>query len=378
MIVEMEKAGQLDRTVEAMPTEDELDARAAAGLGLTSPELAVLLAYAKITVAHEVVTSTLPDEAWTDEVLTEYFPSPLRGTFADQMAGHRLRRDIITTAVVNEAVNRGGISFLFRNTEETGADAAETIRAFHVVREVYGLRNLWRRVSELDNQVPTVAQTTVTLDLRRLVDRAVRHLVMSRRAPIDVTAEIARLRPGVAALLPTLDRLFQGREREAMQSHIGAVAALGIPADLAHAATCVTYGFGLIDVVDVAAETGQDLVEVAGVYFVLSERFGVDSLLSRISALPREDRWQSLARMALRYDLYGALTALTREVLPSAAPADPIHQVEVWERTNATAIERTRTMIREFDDSRTDLAALSVVLRQIRTLVQTTSPQRGE
>jgi glutamate dehydrogenase len=138
-------------------------------------------------------------------------------------------------------------------------------------------------------------------------------------------------------------------------------------------ATRGMYGFGLLDVVEVANTTGRPLEDVAGVYFALSERFRVDYLLSRISGLPRADRWQTLARMALRYDLYAALAALTGEVLAGTAAGDAEARVTEWEQTNAVAITRTRNAISEFDDSSADLAALSVLLRQIRTLVRTSS-----
>ncbi len=134
------------------------------------------------------------------------------------------------------------------------------------------------------------------------------------------------------------------------------------------------YSFGLLDIVEAAAKTGRDVDEVAGIYFVLSDRFRVDALLSKISLLPREDRWQTLARMALRYDLYAALAALTAEVLDSTeSGGSPEERVQEWEQANATSIARTRNAMGEFDESRADLAALSVLLRQIRTLVQVTA-----
>jgi glutamate dehydrogenase len=378
MITEMEKTGHLDRTIEALPSDEELDIRTAAGVGLTSPELAVLLAYTKILNEREIAESTLPDDDWTDQVLVDYFPTPLRERFRDRMRGHRLRREIVTTAVVNEAVNRGGVTFLFRAIEETGASPGDVVRAYVVVRDVYGMGDLWERTEALDTQMPTAVQTQLYLELRRLVDRVVRRLVSSRRSPIDVTGEIAALRPGVQALLPRMDELLQGRERDVVREHIAELTARGVPADVARDATYATYAFGLLDVVEVAAETRRDLDEVAGVYYGLSDRFRVDDLLSSISALPREDRWQSLARMALRYDLYAALGALTREVLAAGAPGRAsADQIEAWERLSATAIARTRNAMAEFDDSRADLAALSVLLRQIRTLVQTASAQSG-
>jgi glutamate dehydrogenase len=229
-------------------------------------------------------------------------------------------------------------------------------------------------VEALDDRVPTSAQTTVYLESRRLMDRAVRWLVTNRRSPIDVPGEIARFRDGVSRLLPRLDELFVGSERRALRAHVAQMIDAGLPADVAEAATRLMYSFGLLDVVETARVTGRDVDEVASVYFVLSERFRVDALLSKISLLPREDRWQTLARMALRYDLYAALAALTVEVLGSTSPSTPPEdRVNQWEQSNTTSVGRARKAMGEFDESRADLAALSVLLRQIRTLVRTSA-----
>ena len=181
LIGELEKRGQLDRTLEDLPNDEELDSRVELGIGLTGPEFAVLLAYVKIVLKHEILDSELPDEAWTEGVLVDYFPTPLRERFADAMTEHPLRREVVTTQLVNEAVNRGGTSFFHRASEETGASAADVLRASIVVREVYGLNDLHRAVESLDNQVPTESQTAVYLEMRRLLDRAVRWMVSNRR-----------------------------------------------------------------------------------------------------------------------------------------------------------------------------------------------------
>jgi glutamate dehydrogenase len=371
MISEWENAGLLDRTLEALPTDAAIATRLAAGMGLSSPELAILLAYAKINATREIQASSLPDDDWTSQVLVEYFPTHLRERFANRMPGHRLRREIVTTQIVNEAVNRGGLSFLYRAREETGASPADVLRAYVVVREVYDLRALWRAIEALDGTVPASAQTALILEVRRLIDRAVRWLVASRRSAINVTSEIERLRPGVRTLLPKLAELFQGRERDELQAHIGSLTLVGLPEDVASWGTRVMYGFGLLDIVEVSHRTGRDVTEVASVYFVLSERFRVDELLSKISALPRDDRWQTMARMALRYDLYLALSELTEEVLASSeATASAADRVAEWEQANAANIARTTNTLSEFADSVADLAPLSVLLRQIRTLVR--------
>ncbi|MFI0795735.1 NAD-glutamate dehydrogenase [Micromonospora rubida] len=372
MIGDLERSGALDRALEALPPDDELAVRTESGL--TAPEFAVLLAYVKIVLEREILAEGLADEEWTTEVLVNYFPTPMRERFAGRMGQHRLRRDIVTTVLVNEAINRGGISFVFRVVEETAASAADVIRAYVVVREVFGLRELWDAVEALDSKVDPELQTAVYLDTRRLLDRAVRWLVTNRRSPIDVPAETARLRDGVAQLLPGLENLFYGSEREAIAAHIDEMTSRGLPRGLAEQATRLMYSFGLLDVVETSTSTGRDVGEVASVYFVLSDRFRVDSLLSKISLLPREDRWQTLARMALRYDLYAALAALTAEVLGSTqGNLPPLERVLQWEQSNATSIHRAQRAMGEFDESRADLAALSVLLRQIRTLVRTSA-----
>ena len=149
-----------------------------------------------------------------------------------------------------------------------------------------------------------------------------------------------------------------------------------MPRDLAEWATRLMYGFGLLDIVEVAAETGRDVHEVAAVYYVVSDRFRVDDILSKISELPRADRWQTLARMALRYDLYAALAALTREVLRrlGGVARSPRSGSRSGRRPTPPAIARTRNAIGEFEESRADLAALSVLLRQIRTLPAASRP----
>jgi glutamate dehydrogenase len=165
-----------------------------------------------------------------------------------------------------------------------------------------------------------------------------------------------------------------GVERKSMENHVATLVELGIPAELAEWSTRIAYGFGLFDILETAKATGRDIVEVARVYFAISERFQIDVLLSHISKLPRNDRWQTLARMALRYDLYAALAGLTAEVLQSTPSEDvPADRVAEWEQVNAASIARAGNAMGSVQDTPTDLAALSVLLRQIRTLVKTSA-----
>jgi glutamate dehydrogenase len=274
--------------------------------------------------------------------------------------------------VVNDMVNHGGITFVYRATEETGAALVDIVRAYAVMVEVFELRDIWAEADALDNKAPTEAQLSVFAEGRRVIDRGVRWLVQSRSGPIDVEAEIARLKPGLDELLPQVPSLCVGKESAAVRAQIAEQAEHGVPLDLATRSTTALYGFGLLDVVELAQRMQTGYGEVAETYYTVSERFRMDDLLERISLLPRGDRWHALARMALRYDLYAALGALTSTVLKSVrGEMSAEERMDAWTEANAGSLARALNMLNLLpEDVQADLATLSVVLRQIRTVVR--------
>ena len=371
LIRDLEARRELDRELEALPRDAEIEARSSLGHGLTSPELSVLMAYAKLTLAHDVAESPLPDEGWAAAALRAYVPERLRLLAGARILEHPLRREIITTALVNRLVNRGGITYVFRTTEETGANPAEVVRAFAVVARVFDLDDVWARIEALDNVVPTTAQTALSLECRRLLDRSVRWLLQERRSAVDVGAEIEHF-AAVRELSPHVVGWLRGAERERWERRTTELETLGAPADLAGEVAALLDVFSLLDIVEIAAASKERPETVGELYFALSERFEVDAILGRITALPRGDRWSALARMSLRYDLYGALAALTRSVQAAAPDADrgPAARIAAWEAANAEGLARARATLHEISSGESfDLATLSVALRTIRTLV---------
>jgi glutamate dehydrogenase len=274
--------------------------------------------------------------------------------------------------VVNDMINRGGISFAYRVGEETGAGPVEVARAYTVAREVFALPEFWNCVEALDNVVPTVAQVALFLESRRLLDRATRWIVTARGGRVDVEAEIARFREAVARVMPLVPGMLVGVEKERLSARADELAALGAPRELALESGALLDGYGLLDVVEIAHATETDAEEVARLYFVLSERYEVDKILTRITQLPRDDRWSALARAALRSDLYGALRDMTRRVIVSTSGVtDAVERVEQWEEQQAEGLARARATLDEISAlEQFDLATLSVALRTIRTLVQ--------
>ncbi len=370
----MEQRGQLDRSLEFLPDEETLERRMEEGGGLTSPEFAVLAAYAKITLDAEVLASALPDDPWLEQILHGYFPAPLVERYQDRMAAHPLRREIITNALVNEMVNRGGITFSFRAQEETGASAEQVARAFLICQRVFDLPSFTRAVHDLDDTVSTKAQTALNREYRRLLDRSVRWFLQVRAGRLDVGAEVERFRATVRELAPAVPDLMVGSEAQSVREAAGRLRELGVPEELATRGASLLNVFQLLDVTEIAESTGRSATEVAGVYFALSDRYGVDAMLTRISGLERRDRWQALARAALRYDLYSALDALTIAVLTSTAGEEPDRRVLAWEETNADAVARSRQTLEEVRRlEKGDIASLSVALRTLRSVVRSTS-----
>ncbi|MEP6697004.1 MAG: NAD-glutamate dehydrogenase [Pseudonocardiales bacterium] len=371
LMSDLEQRGRLDRALEFLPDPEILAERAAAGLGLTSPELAVVMAYVKIVLEDEITPTALPDDPWLVHALLCYFPTPLRERFAGRMASHPLRREIITTQLVNDMVNRGGSTYVFRAVEEIGVSPVDVARAYLVAREVFGLNDLWAAVEALDGDLPTPAQTKLYLSIRRLLDRATRWLLQNRRHPIDIGAEIAHFRPGVQELMPQIPQMLVAAESDRLQADAAEQVGARVPEPLALLVAGLLDAFSLLDVVEVAASRTAPLAEVGRLYFMLSEHFHMDDLLDRIAQLDRGDRWHSLARSALRYDLYAALAEFAAEVLDTTSAGDAQGRIAEWEAANASSLARVQNSLGELAEETTyDLATLSVVLRQIRTMVR--------
>jgi len=368
---QLEQQGHLDRTLESLPNDRQIRERQLAGIGLTAPEFAVLLAYQKIRLSEELIASDLPDDRFLRGVLHDYFPVVLQERFPAQIDAHPLRRQIITTAVVNALVNLAGITFMYRLREETGASAADVTRAHVVAHEVFGMRSHWEAVEALDNKVPAKIQTHMRLEGRRLVERAVRWLLHNRRPPIDMAAGIVAFRAGVTEVIELLPKTLRGVDLAAFEQRRDELTAAGVPVELAVSVAGMTAAYSALDIVEVSKDSGVDVAQVAEVYFDLADRLPLARLLERVNALSREDRWKTLARAALRDELYSAHAGLTFDVLSVGSEAiGSDERFEAWYQRNATEVARARQTLEEIANADThDLATMLVAMRVLRTLL---------
>jgi glutamate dehydrogenase len=379
-VAALEAVGAFDRKLEALPTPDEFTALEKAGRGLTSPELATLLAHAKLELKDQLLASGLPDWEVFARMLPSYFPKPLRERFEAAIFEHPLKRQIISTMVVNEVVDGAGISFVFRLSEEMNATATDAMRAYAVVSNVYDLPSLWAEINKLDNVVKTEVADAMMLETRRMLDRAARWFLTNRPQPLAPLAEINRFGPVVRELAPKVGDMLHGRELGLLQAQVDGLLADGVPLELARRIATLLHTFGLLDVTEVAELAEQQVgvdemhspAETAELYYALSGHLNIDELLTSISALERGNRWHALARLSLRDDVYASLRAITLDALRHSEPSDSAEEkIAQWERANSLRLSRARVALDEINQSGgLDLATISVAARQIRSTVR--------
>ncbi|WP_072687815.1 NAD-glutamate dehydrogenase [Rhodococcus marinonascens] len=360
----------LDRKLEALPTDEDIARRKQAGQGLTSPELATLTAHVKLTLEDDLLATDLPDSETFAPRLPRYFPTVLRERFRTAIKAHPLRRQIVATMLANETINNGGITYAYRLADEAGASSTDAIRAYAAVTEIFALPAVWGRIRAAN--MPADIEDELIIESSRVLDRASRWFLTNRPQPLAVGAEIARYSANFRALAQKVPKLVKGHQLVDLEARSGPLIVRGAPENIAFEVFRLLDLFCLLDISDIADIAERDIDEVAELYYELDAHLGIDWLLTAVSKLARGDRWHSLARLALRDDLYGSLRQLTMEVLMGGEPHEtPQEKIDDWESTNASRLGRARSALTEIFESGTlDLATLSVAARQVRSMVR--------
>jgi glutamate dehydrogenase len=363
LIRDLEKAGRLDRALEFLPDDEELAARATARRGLTRPELAVLLAYAKMSLDEALLQSDLPDAPELAGELRGYFPPALRERFAAQTAAHPLKREIVATVIANDVVNRGGLTFIPDLQASTGRAAPEIARAYLIVREAFALPPLWAAIEALDNQVAASVLCEMLLDIAGLVEHAAAWLLRAGR--LDIGGETARFAPVVELLASIVAELLPASERALLDERAARFASAGVPLPLAARLGSIVFLTAAFEIGDLAERADRPIEPAARVYYGVGARFALAELRAAGRRLPAETPWQKTAIEALIDDFYALQTDLAERVLKGADGAED--SVAAWAATRAAQLAPAEALAAELHAApNPDLAMLVVAGRQLR------------
>jgi glutamate dehydrogenase len=361
----LERNGKLSRSIEFLPDDETLAARATSRVGLTRPELAVLLSYAKMTLDAELLPSALPDDPELVGDLLRYFPTPLVERYRPAIEQHRLRREIIATFVANSLVNRAGITFASEMKEKSGRGAGDVAHAYAITRDAFRLRPLWHDIEALDNKVPAALQYDLMLDIARLVGRVTLWLLRSG-LPLDLRARVAQFGAGIATLESGLAGILPAAEAATLAGRIAEIVARGIPNALASRIAGLEFLVSATDIVRLAEESGRDLIAIGRLYFAVGSRFALDVLREAAETLRPETNWQKMAIGALIDDFFQHQTELTRKALGKEASADPLAEFLARHDGEIGPLDALLGEIRAAPAI--DLAMLTVANRQFRAL----------
>ncbi|QIB33268.1 NAD-glutamate dehydrogenase [Ancylobacter pratisalsi] len=368
----LEARGLLDRVVECLPSDAELNERRGRGEGLTRPELAVLLAYAKLTAHADLLDTDVPDDPYLARELTAYFPDELVARFPEGVEGHRLRRDIIATRLSNAMINHGGPAFLARLTDETGADAGSIAKAFAATRESFDLDGLNAAIDALDGTVPGGVQTDLYAAVQDvLLDRTVWFLrnVDLRQGLDDLVAHYAagiapveEVLGGVVRELLTEEARAQRDDRIARWTHAG------VPEKLARSVARLTAVASATDIVMIADRTHAPITDVAATFFALALHFRLDRILDAAHGVPVSDYYDRLALERALAAFEVAVRRLTAEVV--AEHGAGAEGVAAWAKVRGEAVERARNGVHEIAGSGLSVSKLSVAASLLGDLVR--------
>ncbi len=374
-IRDLERRGKLDRAVEFLPSDEDLRKRGADNRGLTRPELAVLLAYAKLDLDAEIVASELPDQSYFTSELAGYFPRAAVTSFPDELIHHRLRREIIATSLANKIVNLAGPVFIHRTKEISSAPAARVARAFVLAEGAFGLSALKSRIDACDLRVPAAVQTGMYADLAQLLRRLGLWFLVNVPANADLGDTIARYRAGVESLRGTFSTLVSPYEAQATEARIADLQKAGAPLDVAEDIAVLPLLGGAPEIALLAHARALPLDLVAGAYFAVGATIGLDRLRGLATRIFGVEHWDRLAIRRIVDDLYSGQRGLTADALSAVDPktassrADGADAVKLWAQQHADALERTRSFLGELERTGDlSIAKLTLANSQIHEL----------
>ncbi len=358
----LEGSGRLNRAIEYLPSDTEIALRRARKQGLTAPEGAVVLAYAKMSVFDDLLASNLPDDPYFSRSLKDYFPKVLGERFPQAVDNHALKREIIATYITNTMVNRTGATFVNFIAAESVATAADVVRAFTLAREIFDLERLWDQIDALDYKVDAKLQLDLLTKLTAIAQRASRWMLRARSDNTDLPQLISRYQPGATAMRANLADWLPAGGLSDWQSASAKLCEAGVEPALAQDLSALEFIFPVLDLVNLAQSAQTTLEMAARTYFHVDHELGLTGWRTEINRLPTETLWQTQARGSARDDVYSIASQITLGLLSRK------EELTDWRQRHDAAIRRLNHLLAMVSTQGADLAPVSVAMRELRQL----------
>ena len=369
LMQQLEAEDELEREVEFLPSPDTMGERRGAGEGLVRPELAVLLAYAKRSIAAALLDSEFPDSPYLFQDLQSYFPPAVVERYGHLIEDHPLKRELVATIASNDVVNAQGITFVSRMVTETGASPADVVKAFRIARDVTGSIERWADIEALDGQIDPELQGELLNGVDWLVETTSRWYLV-RAEGQRMSEAVDQARDSFAELSDVIDQIGPETWREEHEHEARRLVAEGVPPVLARRHAFQAELVHGPDIIAVAHATGRSVLEVARGFFLLGERLEIDWLESQLESMSVGTRWQRWAQQSMEDDLFNLRRQLAEVALAECGPLPIDEAVEKFLESRSEPLGRLQRFMRGLAvDGMSDLAQLTVALRQIRALV---------
>jgi glutamate dehydrogenase len=366
LIQRLEKLDHLNRALENLPSDAAIAERAAASQPLTRPELAILLAYGKIDLNHSLIASTVPDDPHLSRVLSGYFPPAMRERFADEIARHPLRREIIVTSLANEIINRGGPTFIVRVEEETASAPADIAYAFAAVMAVYGLDGIYAGIDALDGKMDGQRQLLLYRKVQDLLRQQTAWFLRHALSEESLEPEIERYCAGIGDLAANLAAALPKEARDHLESEQQRLEAEGAPSELAKELAALEPLIHALDAVRVARPMKVSVLAAARTIFAIRNAFHLDQLTQASEGLSAGDYYDRLAVNGSLAAVASAQRALARKIIEHPAAKGDF---EAWRQHHESAASHVAASLGSMLEGQgLTLAKLTVAVAQLRDL----------
>jgi len=364
-----EANGILDRELECLPDSEAVQQRQKSGIGLTRPEIAVLLAHGKNLLRGRLLESSLLDEPYLAAEIEGYLPTVLSAEFPDLIRRHPLRRSLLAAVMTNEIHNRTGAGMLLRLDQLSGL-TDDLIRAWVAARDLLDLRSIWSDIDALDMARQARAQTRLHIDTRRAAEIMALWLLRNRHQ-IDVPRELANI-PGMRELAAGMLGVLPERLRSSVERGIASLVESGAPEQLAERVMVLDLLPTGVDIIEIARAAGREVLWTAALHYALGMHLDLDWLVMHMAEGRGESHWTQLAKATLRDDLLTQNRRLTLAALRGSTPGDsPASVAESWLARNPVRVRSYRQTIAQLKQvADPDVSMLSVALQELRNLAQ--------